>query len=204
MDEPLEGVINLTLPPGSSEQQSHSERNLNMSQGPVFTLYAGIKKVNLICATIAGILMLFVNFSIFIDVFFRYFFSRPSIWITEVSTYLFLYIIFLATPFALQQGRHIKVTFLQSRLNAKTIRIINLGCSILAMVFCLVLIWQASRMTWQAYEEKWVSPTVLNAPLVYVYIVMVVGSTLLLVTFLLRAILEFRGRSLQEDGGEDR
>ena len=174
-----------------------------MSQGPVFTLYTGIKKVNLICATIAGILILFVNFSIFLDVFFRYFFSRPSIWITEVSTYLFLYIIFLATPFALQQGRHIKVTFLQYHLKANMIRIINLGCSILAMTFCAVLLWQASRMTWQAYAEKWVSPTVLNAPLVYVYIVMIIGSALLLATFLLRAILEFSGQSLEEDGGEN-
>lgn len=175
-----------------------------MSRDPVFTLYTGLKKVNLICATISGLLILFVNFSIFIDVFFRYFFRSPSIWITEVSTYLFLYVIFLATPYTLQRGQHIKVTFLRYRLNANAVRIIDLVCSILAMTFCVVLLWQASRMTWQAYEEKWVSPTVLNAPLVYVYIVMVVGSALLLATFLLRAILEFRGRSLQEDGGEDK
>jgi C4-dicarboxylate transporter DctQ subunit len=175
-----------------------------MSKDPVFTLYTGIKKVNLICATIAGILILFVNFSIFFDVFFRYFFRSPSIWITEVSTYLFLYIIFLATPFALQQGRHIKVTFLRHSLSDAAARLLDLFCSLLAMIFCAVLLWQASRMTWQAYVEKWVSPTVLNAPLVYVYIVMVVGSTLLLATFLLRAILEFRGCSLQEEGGEEK
>ena len=175
-----------------------------MSTDPVFTLYTGIKKVNLICATIAGILILFVNFSIFLDVFFRYFFSRPSVWITEVSTYLFLYIIFLATPFALQQGQHIKVTFLRYSLSVAASRLLDLFCSILAMIFCAVLLWQASRMTWEAYEENWVSPTVLNAPLVYVYIVMVVGSTLLLATFLLRAILEFRGRRLEGDEGEDK
>lgn len=175
-----------------------------MSKDPVLTLYTGIKKMNLICATIAGILILFVTFSIFLDVFFRYFFRSPSIWITEVSTYLFLYIIFLAAPFALQRGQHIRVTFLQYRLNAKAIRLIDLVCSILAMTFCSVLLWQAARMTWQAYVEKWVSPTVLNAPLAYVFIVMVVGSILLLTTFLLRAMLEFRGRLPQEDRGEDK
>ena len=175
-----------------------------MSNGPVFTLYRGIKKVNLICATIAGILILFVNFSIFFDVFSRYIFRRPSIWITEVSTYLFLYIIFLATPYALQRGQHIKVTFLRHSLSDTGKRRLDLFCSLLAMIFCAVLLWQASRMTWQAYAEKWVSPTVLSAPLAYVYIVMVIGSALLLVTFLLRAILEFSGHILQEDGGEDK
>jgi TRAP-type C4-dicarboxylate transport system permease small subunit len=173
-----------------------------MSKDLTVTLYTGIKKVNLICATIAGILILFVNFSIFLDVFFRYIFSRPSIWITEVSTYLFLYIIFLATPFALQRGQHIKVTFLRHSLSDAARRWLDLFCSLLAMIFCAVLLWQASRMTWQAYAEKWVSPTVLNAPLVYVYIVMVVGSALLLATFLLRAILEFRGHNLEAEGGE--
>ena len=175
-----------------------------MQKDPVFTLYTGIKKVNLICATIAGILILFVNFSIFLDVFFRYFFRSPSIWITEVSTYLFLYIIFLATPYALQKGQHIKVTFLRYRLNAKAIKNIDLLCSIFAMTFCSVLLWQTTRMTWQAYAEKWVSPTVLNAPLVYVFIVMVAGSALLLATFLLRAILEFRGSILDGDEGGDK
>ncbi|MBI4634652.1 MAG: TRAP transporter small permease [Deltaproteobacteria bacterium] len=174
-----------------------------MSKDPVFTLYTGIKKVNLICATIAGIIILFVNFSIFLDVFLRYFFKSPSIWITEISTYLFLYIIFLATPYALQKGQHIRVTFLRHRLNPAATRALDLLCSILAMTFCSVLLWQASSMTWTAFTEKWASPTVLSAPLAYVYVVMVVGSTLLLATFLLRAILEFRGRLEGEDEGEN-
>lgn len=175
-----------------------------MSKDPVFALYTGIQKVNLICASIAGMILLFVNFSIFIDVFFRYFFQSPSIWITEVSTYLFLYIIFLATPYALQKGQHIKVTFLRYRLSPAATRLLDLVCSVLAMTFCSVLLWQGSNMIWTAFEEKWVSPTLLSAPLGYVYIVMALGSTLLLATFLLRAILEFKGHPLEGDRGEER
>jgi C4-dicarboxylate transporter DctQ subunit len=174
-----------------------------MSKDTVFALYTGIKKVNLVCASVAGLILLFVNGSIFFDVFFRYFFQSPSIWITEISTYLFLFIIFLATPYALQKGQHIKVTFLRYQLNPAATRVLDLVCSLLAMTFCAVLLWQTSRMTWTAFEEKWVSPTLLSAPLAYVYIVMVVGTALLLATFLLRAILEFRGQPLDKDQGED-
>jgi C4-dicarboxylate transporter, DctQ subunit len=170
-----------------------------MSKDPVFILYTGIMKVNLVCAAIAGIILLFVNFSIFLDVFFRYFFGSPSIWITEISTYLFLYIIFLATPYALQKGQHIKVTFLRFGLSLTAARVLDLICSLFAMIFCVVLLWQASSMTWAAFEEKWASPTLLSAPLAYVYMVMVVGTTLLLATFLLRAILEFRGCRLEKN-----
>jgi C4-dicarboxylate transporter DctQ subunit len=174
-----------------------------MSKDTVFALYTGIKKVNLVCASVAGLILLFVNGSIFFDVFFRYFYKSPSIWITEISTYLFLFIIFLATPYALQRGQHIRVTFLRFRLKPPATRVLDLVCSLLAMTFCAVLLWQTSRMTWKAFAEKWVSPTLLSAPLAYVYIVMVVGTVLLLATFLLRTILEFRGQSLDKDRGED-
>ena len=107
-----------------------------------------LKKLNALCASLAGAVLLFITFSIFVDVFLRYFFNRPSIWITEVSTYLFLYVIFLGSAYALQQGMHIKVEFLVSWFGLKTRKAIGLFTALLSMIFCLVLIWQTSVMTW--------------------------------------------------------
>lgn len=45
--------------------------------------------LNSACATLAGLILLFVTVAIFIDVWLRYLFGSPSIWITEVSSYLF-------------------------------------------------------------------------------------------------------------------
>lgn len=157
------------------------------------SLYEKMKKLNAICATIAGLVLLFVTFSIFIDVILRYFFNRPSIWITEVSSYLFLYIIFLGTAYALQQGLHIRVTFLLDRFNESLTRVFNLITSLLAIVFCFALLWQTSVMTWSAFKEDWTSPTMLSAPYVYIYIAMVIGSLLLSLTFILHTIVIFMG-----------
>ncbi|HUT72927.1 MAG TPA: TRAP transporter small permease [Desulfatiglandales bacterium] len=156
------------------------------------SVYDKIKKLNVICATLSGLVLLFVTFSIFVDVILRYFFNRPSIWVTEITTYLFLYIIFLGTAYALQEGMHIRVTFLVDRFNDKSIRIINLATAIFAMIFSFVLLWETSEMTWYAFKEKWTSPTMLNAPYAYIYVVMVFGSFLLVVTFLCDAALKFR------------
>jgi TRAP-type C4-dicarboxylate transport system permease small subunit len=60
------------------------------------------------------------------------------------------------------------------------------------MAFCFVLLWQTSLMTWSAFKEKWTSPTMLSAPMAYIYIVMVVGSFLLLITFILQTIIQFK------------
>jgi TRAP-type C4-dicarboxylate transport system permease small subunit len=141
-----------------------------------------------------------VTFSIFVDVIFRYFFNRPSIWVTEVSAYLLLYIIFLGTAYALQQGLHIKVTFIVDRVGAGRKRILNLITAFVSMVFCFVLLWQTSVMTWTAFKKNWVSPTMLNAPYVYIYVIMVFGSLMLFITFLLATILEFKtGETIEGD-----
>jgi len=162
-----------------------------MSRSRIVPLYETVKKINSICATISGLILLFVNLSIFVDIFLRYFFRRPTIWITETSTYLFLYIIFLVTAYALQEDFHIRATFLYDFLNHTAKRVANLVTSIFSIVFIAVLFWQTSRMTWKAFEEHWTSPTVLAVPYGYIYPVMVFGSFMLLVTFVIKAIFDF-------------
>jgi TRAP-type C4-dicarboxylate transport system permease small subunit len=171
-----------------------------MKGGRVDSIYEKIKRLNKVCATLSGLILLFMTFSIFVDVFLRYFFNRPSIWVTEVSTYLFMYIIFLGTAYTLQQGMHLRVTFIFDFFNTKTKRIIELLTSIFAMLFSLALLWQTSLMTWAAFKEDWLSPTMLSAPYAYIYLAMVVGVFLLFWSFLFRTILQFRGTRPDSSG----
>jgi C4-dicarboxylate transporter DctQ subunit len=164
-----------------------------MDKSGLGSFYSTLKKVNLFSAFVAGLVLLFITLSIFVDVVLRYFFSSPTIWVTEVSTYLFLYLIFLGTAYALQQGTHIRVTFLLDHLNQKLKRIINVFTSLFSMIFTAVLLWQSSLMTWSAFSQHWTSPTMLNAPMAYVYVAMVIGSIMLLVTFFCQMVLEFKG-----------
>lgn len=163
-----------------------------MRTSNLYSVYDKIKRLNAVCATLSGLVLLFVTFSMFVDVILRYFFNRPSIWVTEITTYLFLYIIFLGTAYALQEGMHIRVTFLLDLFNEKVTRIINLITALFAMIFSFVLLWETSEMTWYAFSEKWTSPTMLNAPYAYIYVAMVFGSFLLFVTFLCDTVLKFR------------
>lgn len=171
-----------------------------MKQSAVGAFYGVLKKVNTVCATIGGLVLLFITFSIFVDVFMRYCLNRPTIWITEVSTYLFLYVIYLATAYALQKGDHIKVTFFLDMCSKKTQRWIDLVTQILGTLFTVVLLWQTSAMTWSAFKGNWTSPTMLNAPYVYIHGIMVLGSFLLLITFVCSTILYFTGEEKESAG----
>ena len=152
-------------------------------------IFDGVKKINTIAATLSGVILLFITIAIFVDVFLRYFFNRPSIWVTEVSSYLFLYLLFLATAYALQEGQHIRLTFLLDYFSDKVRRILDAVTSLFALIFSVVLLWQSSIMTWTAFTENWTSPTMLNAPFAYIYVIMVIGSFLLVLTFLGNIIL---------------
>lgn len=171
-----------------------------MDQSLTGSFYGKLRMVNRVCATVGGVALLFMTFSIFVEVFLRYFFNRPTIWITEVSTYLFLYVIYLGTAYALQQGLHIKVTFLRDFFGTGTRRIVDLVTSILATLFTVVLLWQTSVMTWEAIKGRWTSPTALNAPYMYIHVAMVIGSFLLLLSFICTTILEFKGEGIEKAG----
>lgn len=162
-----------------------------MEKTRIISIYEIIKKVNSVCATISGLILLFVSVTIFVDVILRYFFRRPTIWVTEVSTYLFLYIIFFVTAYALQEGFHIKATFIYDFLSNRAKRVVDLVTSLFSMAFLLVMLWQVSRMTWKAMEGHWASSTVLHVPYAYIYPVMVFGAFMLVLTQAAKAIFEF-------------
>ncbi len=164
-----------------------------MENDRVGSAYDKLKKTNAMCAKVAGVILLFMTLSMFVDVFLRYWFNRPSVWVTEVATYLLLYVVFLGTAYTLQQDTHIRVTFIRDLFAARTRRMIDLLTSIFAMMFILAFLWQASVMTWTALKKDWVSPTTLTVPYAYLYCAMVFGGLLLFVTFLLRTIIQLRG-----------
>jgi C4-dicarboxylate transporter, DctQ subunit len=175
-------------------------RNVNALEHVMLNkLQRVVHGLNSVCATIAGLILLFVTISIFIDVWLRYLFGSPSIWITEISSYLFLYIIFLGTAHALVEGLHIRVTFLTSRFNKNTRRFVNIVTHVFCLIFVVVLLWQTAALTWEAYEGNWTTPTILSTPFAYIYVIMIVGSALLIITILFQLMMLIAGQSIHKE-----
>lgn len=104
-------------------------------------------------AVIAGLLLMFMMFSICYEVVLRYFLFSPLTWVTEISEYILLYATFLGAPWVLKKDAHVKVDIILSRLGFKAQKIVNLATSLISTAVCLVLVWFGTQMSLDLYQR---------------------------------------------------
>jgi TRAP-type C4-dicarboxylate transport system permease small subunit len=92
------------------------------------------------------------------DVFMRYVFNAPTIWVTEIATYTMGYITFVGASYGLQTGSHVQVDILTTRVSVKVRRIFSVIASLINLVVMAVLGWESFFFWWSAVksgEESW-------------------------------------------------
>lgn len=135
---------------------------------------------------LAGIAIVLIMVSITCEVIMRYFFTRPTIWALEVSTYLLVGPVFLAAAYTLLVDGHVNVTIIRSRLPKRVQAITNITTSVMSLAFVVVLTWNIFMLFLQAYQEQWYSCGFLAAPLSPSYLAMALGCALLCLAILLK------------------
>jgi TRAP-type C4-dicarboxylate transport system permease small subunit len=72
----------------------------------------------------------------------RYLFNRPLLAAFELTTnYLMVAVVFLAMPFAYQQGANIRVTFVVDRLGRRARLVVNHLVQLVSCLYCLALVY---------------------------------------------------------------
>jgi len=104
-------------------------------------------------AVIAGLLLMFMMFSICYEVVLRYFLFSPLTWVTEISEYILLYATFLGAPWVLKKDAHVKVDIVIARLGFKARKIVNLATSLISIAVCLVLVWFGTQMSVDLFQR---------------------------------------------------
>jgi TRAP-type mannitol/chloroaromatic compound transport system permease small subunit len=85
------------------------------------------------------------------DVFMRYFVSKPTIWVDELSEMLLLIMICIGGGTALLHNMHVKVGLLSDRLTPKTRALIDLITHPVILIICFILITDGTRIAWDSY-----------------------------------------------------
>ena len=104
-------------------------------------------------AVLAGLLLVFMMFSICYEVVLRYFLFSPLTWVTEISEYILLYTTFLGAPWVLKRDAHVKVDIVLTRLGVKTRKMLNMATSIIGIGVCCVLVWFGTQMALDLYQR---------------------------------------------------
>lgn len=118
------------------------------------------------------------------EVVMRYFFRSPTTWVMEISIYVTLSGTFLSLAYVLWEKAHVKVDFVTNYLSGKTLVILEIFTSFLAILYCGVMAWEGGKMALTSYLRGEVSPTVLNVPIVIPQVFIPLGSALLALQFI--------------------
>lgn len=127
----------------------------------------------------------------------RYFFGEPTIWQTEMSIYLLMFVAFVGAAYGLKHHAHVGVDLLVDRLPDKPRLVVRLLTTVLVLGVVLAVAYSAGHEWLKAIEGGWTSPTAWRAPLSIVYGIVPVGMVLIalqLVAFIIEGVLALLGR----------
>jgi C4-dicarboxylate transporter DctM subunit len=136
------------------------------------------------------------------EVLMRYLFNSPTVWVMEISIYVTLASTFLSLAYALRQKAHVKVDFITNYLSGRTLILLEIFTSLLAILFCLILGWEGVKMAFTAYQNWEVSPSVLRVPVFIPQIFIPLGTILLTLEFIRLLIHLFKELPTAQKPGE--
>lgn len=117
---------------------------------------------------------------IFYDVFLRYVFNRPTMWVLEISEYMLVFLAFAGAAEVQRQKRHIKMDFFYVKFPPGVRLCLDMLFSMLTAVFGMLLLWNSLKMTVAAFQYGSRSNSLLAVPLFIPYAIVPLGMCLLL------------------------
>jgi C4-dicarboxylate transporter DctM subunit len=136
------------------------------------------------------------------EVLMRYLFNSPTVWVMEISIYVTLASTFLSLAYALRQKAHVKVDFVTNYLSGRTLILLEIFTSLLAILFCLILGWEGAKMAMTSYQNWEVSPSVLRVPVFIPQLFIPLGTILLTLEFIRLLIHLFKELPAAQKPGE--
>jgi len=155
------------------------------------------------CGLLGGILILLNGLFVTYEVTMRYLFNSPTTWVMEISIYVTMASTFLSLAYALREKAHVKVDFITNYLSGRTLIILEIFTSFLAVLYCLILGWEGLKMAATALRNWEVSPSVLRVPVFIPQVFIPFGSILLTLEFirLLRNLFRELPQAKDAQGG---
>ena len=156
-----------------------------MAGGPFGVLSRFTRRVNRVFLALSGIIAVAIMLLILQDVVRRYAFNDPSVWAYDFSSFLLVYLFFLALAPALESGSHISVDIFNQFLPARVKQPLFRFGSVLIIGFGAVFFWQLFAATSEAFADNQLFPTATPVRVKYVWIIGPIGA----LQFVLTAIV---------------
>jgi TRAP-type C4-dicarboxylate transport system permease small subunit len=149
-------------------------------------------------AFLAGSMVVFMMLGVCLNVIMRYVFNRPIVGMEDITEHLLLFVTFLGTAWVLRKERHVAIDIIVARSSPRTQALCKIISAFLGIVICTTLTWYGLKVTWVDFQSKAYFSSVLQFPKAPIFVVIPIGSALLLIQFIrmaARAIGEIRSNT---------
>ena len=140
------------------------------------TFQRGINKLSLLGEILAEIAACVLAVVVITGVTLTYVFKSRDVFSVEVSTYLLVFICFASVAYILRENRHVVVDAMLTLVSPKARLKLEIVASIMTIVFCSILAWQAADVTLLNYQRGFRSASLVTLPLWIPYLVIALGA----------------------------
>ena len=130
-------------------------------------------------------------------VFVRYVLRESTIWQTETTIYLMMFVTFVGAAYGLKHHAHVGVDLIVERVEGRIRLVWKVITSILCLAVVLVVLYSSFQMWYDAWQGGHRSATAWRAPLSIAYAILPIGMLLValqLLAMIIEAIQGLRGR----------
>lgn len=142
--------------------------------------------IKILCYLGAALLVLTAIF-ISLDVFLRYMFNQPLMWVFEATEYALLFITFLSTAYVLQKEEHVKLDLVLNVMRRRTRAGFSAFISLVMAIVCLVITWSSTKYTIYLYQNDVTIIKYYTIPQFTIYFIIPTGFFLLFIQSTKRA-----------------
>jgi C4-dicarboxylate transporter DctQ subunit len=143
-------------------------------------------------AVLAGLLLLFMTFSISYSIFTRALSFQSPIWTVQFNEYSLLWLTFLGSAWVLRRGKHVAVDVITARLGTAGRGIADIVHSLLGTGVCGVLCWYSSLMTLNLFQRGVTDVQAVDMPKYLVLMVIPVGFFVITAQFFRNLLASLR------------
>jgi C4-dicarboxylate transporter DctQ subunit len=126
-------------------------------------------------AVLAGLLLLFITFSISYSIFTRALGFQSPVWTVQFNEYSLLWMTFLGSAWVLRRRKHVAVDVITSHLGFTGRRIADTAHSLLGIGVCGALCWYSSLMTLSLFQRGVTDVQAVDMPKYLVLVVIPIG-----------------------------
>jgi C4-dicarboxylate transporter DctQ subunit len=151
-----------------------------------------LDRVETVLAVLAGVLLLFITFSICAAIGLRALSLPVPLWSVQFNEYALLWITFLGGAWLLRKKRHVSLDILTRRLNESNLRILNCLHALLGMLVCGCLTWICGVVVWDHYQRGVIDVRAVDVPKYWILSVVFFGFLILSLEFMCEMLREIR------------